>query len=304
MKLRLATVPATAVIALLMLPIGSTAHASTWTSVESLAGHHPISVIVDGKPRNYFRLTPDQPLVVPGDGPGRLRIYSRAEFAKGANGVVSYTLRVMDGKHELEHEDTETSPSDRVHLAASGAAVGKSRRLTVDVPQGASDLRLEVSGVSSMLVRLQRAAALRNGVTMVSLTPVDAWRSVLVAEGEKSIPYYSIAVGKPVRVRVVGPTTLEVMTRLDFDASMRGTQPYQVSVTERSKRIRNTQFKTTKATTATYLNLQDRVPSKFDRFSLPVPAGTHEFLIDLVAPAGKTAEVHVRMPEPTVGHVE
>lgn len=304
MTRRPGTACAAGLLALLLLWIDSPARAGTWEAIENLNGQRPVSVIVDGKTRIYYRLSPDRPLVVPLEGPARLRVISRVEFGKGAGGVVSYTLRAMNGTHELEHEDTETAPSDRVHLADGGDAVGKSRRMTVEVPAGRHDLRLEVSGVGTMLVRLQRGAAARGVEPMVSLTPVEAWRSVLVTEAEKTIPYYSIATRKPIRLNVVGPTTLEVMTRLDFDASMRGTQAYRVAVSEGGRHVREAEFKTTKATTAAYSNLADRVPSKFDRFTLPVRAGTHEILIELLSPATATAEVHVRMPEPTVGNEE
>jgi len=287
-----------------LLPLApARAGAGTWEAIESLAGHPPVSVIVDGVPRLYYRLSPERPLIVPVEGPARLRLTSRAEFGR-ARGVVSYTLVVKEGTHEIEREETESSPSSRVHLREGGVPVGKSRRMTVDVPAGRHELRLETSGVPGLLVRMHLAAAGRDRTPTVSLTPVDAWRSVIVAEGEKSIPYHSVGVRKPIRVRVVGPTTLELISRLDFDATMRGTQTYRLSVSERGRRLRDATFKTTKATTATYTNLADRVPSKFDRFTMTVGAGTHEFLIELLSPATGIAEIHVRMPEPSVGNEE
>lgn len=64
------------------------------------------------------------------------------------------------------------------------------------------------------------------------------------------------------------------------------------------------EFRTNKATTASYTNLKDRVPSKFDRLMLPIGNGTHEISVELLAPAGGAAEIHARIPQPTVGNEE
>jgi hypothetical protein len=127
---------------------------------------------------------------------------------------------------------------------------------------------------------------------------------VLVAENEKIIPYYTTMAGKPVRLRVVGPATLELITRLDFDSSMRGSHAYRLAISEGGKRLREVEFRTNKATTASYTNLKDRVPSKFDRLMLPIGNGTHEISVELLAPAGGAAEIHARIPQPTVGNEE
>jgi hypothetical protein len=295
---------ARAVAVLLALAAAATeVSAGTWDAIERLPGQPPVTVMVDGKPRLYFRVTPERPLVVPVEGPVRLRLTSRVEFAGGKGDLVSYTLKVLEGTREIERQATETAPSSRVKRADE-ASVGKSRRMTVDVPTGRHELRVVVGGVGAALVRLHQAAPKRGEEPTVSLTPVEAARSVLVVENEKTIPYYSVMAGKPVRLRLVGPARLELITRLDFDPSMRGAHTYRLAISEGGKRLREVEFKTSKAMTASYTNLKDRVPSKFDRLTLPFGEGTHELLIQLMAPAGGAAEIHARIPQPTVGSEE
>jgi hypothetical protein len=138
----------------------------------------------------------------------------------------------------------------------------------------------------------------------VSLTPIKAPRSVSVIEGEKSIAYYSLMPGQPVVLRVVGPSTLDCLTRLDYDATMRGAQAYRLRIVERGRTLRTVDFRTTKSGGATYAELKDRVPSRYDRFSLPVGNGLHEIEVHLVKPANGSAEIHARIPEPSVGNTE
>lgn len=294
---------ACAVTLVLLACTAADVSAGTWDAIERLPDQTPVAVSVDGKPRLYFRVTPERPLVVPIEGPARLRLTSRVDFARTRGDVVSYTLKVLEANREIERQETESAPSSRVK-GADQASVGKSRRMTVDVPAGRHEFRIVAGGVGAVLVRLHQAAPRRGEEPTVSLTPVEAARSVLVAENEKTIAYYSVMTGKPVSLRLVGPTTLELITRLDFGPSMRGTHTYRLAVTERGKRLREVEFKTTKATTATYTNLKDRVPSKFDRLTIPFGEGTHELRVELLAPAGGTAEIHARIPQPSVGDQE
>jgi len=279
--------------------------ASKWEGIERLAGETPHTIKVNGASRVYFRVTPDHAITVPVDGPARLRLTSRVEFPDRKRSVASYTLRVMEGSKEIEHQSTETAPSSRVKRGSDEeGGVGKSRRMTVDVPAGHHDLRVAVEGTSAVLVRLRVAGRTGAEGSTVSLTPVEAWRSVIVVEGERSIPYYSVKAGSPLKLRVVGPTSLDFISRLDFDAAMRGTVGYRLAITEKGRRLRQVDFKTTKATAVSYSNLADRVPSKFDRFTLTFGQGTHEILVELVSPPGAVAEIHVRMPQPSVGSEE
>ncbi len=278
--------------------------AARWEAIERLPGQSPVVVLVEEKPRNYFRITPEKPLTVPIEGPARLRVVSRLELPLGAKQVVSYSVRVTERGAELDRGDTESSASTQVRDPEGKHLIGKSRRLGVDVPAGRHLLTLSVEGAPALLVRLHQAAPASEREPTVTLTPIEAPRSVTVQEGGKTIPYYSVLPGHPVKLRVIGPTSLDLITRLDFDATMRGTQTYRLAVSEHGKRIRDLQFKTTKATTAVYADLADRVPSKFDRVRLPIGRGLHVITIELLSPPGGSAEIHARIPQPTVGTQE
>lgn len=279
------------------------ARGTTWTPIETLPHAAPVEVIVRDKPRVYFRVTPESPVVVPVEGPVRLRVISRMELAPGSHEVGTYRLSATERGTTYKTLDTESAAGTTVKLAVGEGAVCKGRHMGLDVPAGSHSITLGVSGAASVLVRLEQAAAVSDA-PMVTLTPVTAARSVTVAEGEKLLPYYSVLPGQPVKLRVEGPTTVELLTRLDFDATMRGSQSYRLRVSEHGSLLHEIAFKTTKATTASYTNLPDRVPSKFDRSSLALADGLHEIQIEIVEPAGGVVEIHARIPEISVGTEE
>ena len=278
--------------------------AAGWVTIEKLTDAKPVHVLVRGQDRVYFRITPQRPLNVAIDGPVRVRVVTRVELRGAGDTIATYKVRAVENGRELEILDTESSAASETRLADGPGVLGKSRRMTFDVPAGRHRIQLALEGTASALVRLQLSREKIGDEAMVSLTPTEAPRSVSVIEGEKTVPYYSVLPGQPVRLRVIGPTTLELMTRLDFDATMRGTQTYRLRVTERGKALREVEFKTTKATTATYGNLPDRVPSKFDRIVLHLGEGVHELALELLSPARGSAEIRARIPQPSVGNEE
>ncbi len=273
-------------------------------AIEDLPDQTAVRVDVAGKPRAYYRIAAGKEITVELKGPGKLKIVSRAEVSPGAPAAaVSYRVFLREGARVVKEQATESSVSDQAALRG-GSAVCKSRTFTWVIPEGAHRIRLSEAGAPGVLVRLLVSSPNNAVERMISMTPVEASRIVTVAEGEKMIPYYSILPGKPVRWRIVGPTRLELTSRLDFDPTMRGTQVYRLAVLEEGKQAREFEFKTTKATTASYADLKDRVASKLDRAILQMGQGTHEFSVELKAPANGSAEIHVRIPEPSSGEEE
>lgn len=277
------------------------AQAGPWESIESLPKQKPVVVLVKDRARHYFRITPQSPLVVPIEGPARLRVVSRAELPSGDPRSVSYRLRALEGSTVLHEQRTESSTAPHVRLTGARAAIGKSRRMVIDVPSGRHEVTLTVEGVPAVVVRLKRGTPMAGREDMVTLTPIDAARSVTVTEGQKTIPYHTTYAGKPVRLRVVGPSRLDLTLRLDFDATMRGAHAYRVAVTDNGRSLRELAFRTTKSTTASFTNQPDRIPSKFDQARIEIPPGPHDLAIELIQPRNGAAEVHARIPQPTAG---
>lgn len=299
-------IPILAPVILLVLTSAPTYADPRWRALEQVPGHAPVTVDVEGKARTYFRLDRADPLELALTGPGRLQVVTRAEVPAGVEGTVSYRVRIEEKGSLVREQSTESAPALRASIRSARTRVCKSRTFTWTVPAGAHRVRLlgEVAGSApgaKVLARFLVQAEGPRDLPMVSLTPVEAWRSVTLSEGEKLIPYYTVTAGKPVRVRVVGPTDLELTTRLDFDSTMRGEQSYRIGIWEAGRRLRELAFRTTKATAVVYTDLRDRVPSKMSRVTLPVGEGTHELDVHLAQPMHGSVEIHVRIPQPLVG---
>jgi len=299
------TRPTSALLVLSSLLSVSPALADTrWRAIESIPDQAALRVEVGGKARIYYRIANAGEFTVEVNGPGRLKVISRAEVLPGLKAaVVPYRVSMREGTRIVKEQATESSVTDQAVLHG-GSAVCKSRTFTWAIPAGAHRIRFTETGAPGVLVRLMVSNASAASQTMISITPIEAPRTVTVSEGEKMIPYYSVLPGKPVRWRILGPTRLELAARLDFDPTMRGPQVYRLAVVEEGKKPREYSFQTTKATTALYADLKDRVASKLDRIVVELGAGTHELSVVLRAPANGSAEIHARIPEPSTGEEE
>jgi hypothetical protein len=275
-----------------------------WRAIESIPDQAALTVDVGGKARIYYRIAYTGEFTVEVKGPGRLKVVSRAEVPPGVTAaVVPYRVSIREGTRTVKEQATESSVTDQAVLHG-GSAVCKSRTFTWAIPAGAHRIGFAQTGAPGVLVRLLVSNASAASQPMISISPIEASRTVTVSEGEKMIPYYSVLPGKPVRWRIVGPTRLELAARLDFDPTMRGPQVYRLAVLEEGKKPREYSFRTTKATTASYADLKDRVASKLDRVVVELGAGTHELSVVLRSPASGSAEIHARIPEPSAGEEE
>lgn len=275
----------------------TTGFAATWTGVDRLPGREPVRVKVDGEKRAYFRATPRVPLDLTLEGPLRLRVISRVELPQRTQGAVSYGLRVSTGNRLLERQRTEALPSTEARLGKTAGTLAQSRQMIVDVPGGSHHLTVSVEGRRPVLLRLLTGAPVLDEERSVGLLPVEPSGRVLLRDEDKTVPYYTVRAGSPVRFEVAGPTTLELISRLDFDTTMRGAQSYRLAISTDGQRPSKVDFNTTKALTATYVELPDRVPSKLRRLELPIGPGPHAIAVDLVRPTGGSVQVRARLPQ-------
>lgn len=293
------------VVSIASTTLGVAAHAGAWDPVEKIAGTRPVIVQVNRKSRIYFPLSAKRPLSIDVEGPARLRVVSRAQVSAGAATPVTYSIRASTGGKMLGETRTESSPAPDARRKDGKGVLCKSRALLVEVPAGHHPITISAGGASPLLVRILVASPRRAPqARMVSLTPVEARTSLTVVEAERMIPYYATRRGAPVRFRVVGPTTLEITSRLDFDATMRGAQRYRLAYRVGTAIVREESFTTTKAAAATYSEAKDRVPSKLDRVVLAIGEGVHDVSVELTAPKSGTAQIHARIPQPSVGNEE
>lgn len=270
---------------------------SNWRAVEEIPGLAPVQLNVQGESRVYFVATAGKPLKLAVAGPMDMKLVSRLKMDRSQL-VGTYTLQVLAGGKVIATQQTETGPSKASPIAGGNFVPAKSRTFEFHVPAGAREITLRPEGSAIVFVRLFKTWDGPTGRRdrMISLTPLSSGRTVTLVEGEKQILYYTVTHSEKVEFRVIGPTPVQVLARLDFGPSMRGSQRYTLAAALDERELPPYVLQTTKATAASYRERPDVVPSKYDTFSLDVPVGVHVLSLRLTGPVGATGEVHVRIP--------
>jgi hypothetical protein len=128
----------------------------------------------------------------------------------------------------------------------------------------------------------------------------DAVYDLQFASGNRST-YYHLGPETPVTFKVHGPTTLTIYTRLDFDQTMNGSQTYSLEVSCDGEVWRCFHYHTEKLTSARYVQRDDILPGARKVMSVPVPKGTHEYVLRCVRPSRCGVAVQIRLPKADLG---
>jgi hypothetical protein len=240
-----------------------------------------VDVTISGKNHNYYVLQPGTKVVVEVKGPSKLRIISRAVF-DGAGDTVTYTFAGQrKGTRKTTAYKHTTHAAEKVEIAGmTGKHVGLNRIKVVDVPRGNQvyTFTLPKSATTDVLLHFTLDAnEFTRGTSVVALTPAEYTTAVDLVSREEMTPYYRIGTGHQVVLKLVGPVTLKVLSRIEFDANMNGKQKWKVRVTEDGKTKGTYSLASRKSELATYRETSALVPSRAETFFVEVPAGEHRY---------------------------
>ena len=227
---------AMALAAILMMAAALPASAA-WKSLRPQDQAGEVCVRVGAQDFDYILLDPQEPARFRVRGPKRLKIISRYIFGKEDSGNPRYVMRVfVDGQEELV-KALHGEVLANAQLCGRSGEVSVLRRSYLNVPTGLHDVEIvgDTPASGRIAARVFRESRSK-GPRLVSFSPeaFDGVYELQFASGSLST-YYHFSEDAPLRFRVIGPTTLQIDTRLDFDQGMSGSQPYELLVVQDGK---------------------------------------------------------------------
>jgi len=238
-------------------------------------------ILVAGKRRQYFVLEEGRSIEIKVQGPSRLKVVSRV-ILNGAADSTEYTfLALRKGSRKTLTFSHRTHASDKVaFVGAAQGAISASRLKIVDIPRGEHVYTLYLPKNSGRKLLLRFALdthAFTNGTRVVAMTPGEFTTQVDLVTAEEVSAYYRIGTGEHVALALIGPATLKVMARIEFDVHMTGKQKWKVLVTE-DGRVKSTYSLTSiKSEITTHREASGLVASRAEVFYVEVPDGEHRY---------------------------
>ena len=254
-------------------------------------------VLFGKKERGYHRLAPKTTLRIEVEGPGTLTVGSRVLLPDNGPGSQRYSIVVREGRTERARQTTQADRSTS-RTKNDNIPVGKLRKTKINLKDGLYrfDVALENTAAPGAMMRFTFERA-RGAKKQVPIEALSYGKVVTARVKERLITYYVATPERKVQVRVIGPTTLKVTSRLNFDAAMVGKQRFTVVVQEKEKTILRKTLSTSKALDVSYKELKDVSPGKAVSFIVKVPPGEHRYTLALDRLPGKSAGFRFAIPE-------
>jgi hypothetical protein len=244
-----------------------------------------MDILVSGKRREYFVLEEGRSIEIKVQGPSRLKVVSRAILNSAADSTEYTYLALRKGSRKTLTFSHRTHASDKAEfVGAAEGAISASRNKIVDIPRGEHVYTFYLPKNSGRKLFLRFALdtnAFTNGTPVVAMTPGEFTTQVDLVTAEEVSAYYRIGTGEHVAMTLIGPATLKVMARIEFDVNMSGKQKWKVQVTE-DGRVKGTYSLTSiKSDITTYHQLSTLAASRAEVFYVEVPAGKHRYEFSL-----------------------
>ena len=267
------------------------------------SGGKAITLVISGKEKEYYELSPGTPLKLDLDGPGKLTVISRLLIPKGSSAAEHYSIRITDGPKTVKLHSTQTDRSDAA-VRGSDDLPAKSRKFTVDVPEGQATYAFKLEETArNAAVRFQFESK-RGPGGMVAIEPLSYDRIVTATIKEKLVAYYVSSATRDVRLRVVGPTQVMVSARLNYDDRLKGEQKFSIIVKDAQGVVIQRAFQTTKSTGLSYTEWKTVVPGKPNQFMLTVPSGEHSYRFSLGESLAQSVSLRFSVPKGDLSNEE
>ncbi len=260
-------------------------------------GEKAVMLSISGNQVPYYQLSKSGELKIKVEGPADLKVFSRLSYPAGANGAQKYTLEISDNGKPLRTQSSAAERSQGV-FPELGVAAGMSRKLTLHIPRGSHTLGFRLKETSAPGVFLRVLYHSRAATAKLSLlTPLAYSRVVTASVNESLIAYFVATKDREVKLRVIGPLTLRVESRLNYDSRMIGDQKYGIVMTENGKTVRTVPLLAQRSTAVTYKDWADVVPGKLKTFTFNVPAGEHTYSFLLEQGIPQSVSLRFQIPE-------
>ena len=261
-------------------------NASMWLPLKPDQAPPPVKVLVQGRLLNYYPLDQGATLELTVQGPETLRVLSRVEFGRDSTDEKSYYVRYERGDGKKGHIGCKATATAGAILADSQSVhLGNARIAYIEVPSGQHSYRFsrESKDKEKLYFRFYvQSSDMEAQSQNVIFTPAKYTAAVNLIVKEEQSTYYRVGPQDSVTVSLIGPTTMQVLSRLEFDATMVADQKFLIRVYEDGKPKQIIPFRSQPSDIADYQGRSDKIAGKADKLFVEVPRGKHEYAFEII----------------------
>jgi len=241
-----------------------------------------ITIIISGKHRIYYSLSIIEPIIVTTKGPGKLRIITRGQFDPQGKTTMDYSVyyRVNGGQKIKADFDNVKRDSKAKFKETTLGYPGTGEDIIMELGRGEHTIELWCGTENSKInVRFLFTEIKAKRIDWVSLSPLYPNEPVDLVTNETVYCYYRFSEKKPLKIKITGPTTFRVLSRVENHYQMKGRINYRLQVKE-DKAVKNTYLLSSfRSEVTVYRRGCGKTPGKAREIVITVPKGTHIYEI-------------------------
>jgi hypothetical protein len=241
-----------------------------------------IAIVSAGKARTYYPLSAQRSSIISVEGPGQVRILTRARFTPQSGDELEYSVRYrMDGGRENTFDVEGVTRSEAVvYKERTPGVPGDSRGITLKIGRGVHSIELalldSLPQVSARYLFTHRKEKKAKWVALAPLAPLEP---VDLFAGEGAVHCYRFSSEKPLKIEIIGPTDLRILTRVENSFNMKGVARYRLQIRQQGRVLQSFQLSSNRSETTTYRNNSKLVPGKAREIVFKVPKGKQQYEI-------------------------
>ncbi|MBC8277806.1 MAG: hypothetical protein H8E46_06215 [FCB group bacterium] len=260
-----------------------------------------VKIQVKGKDRTYYRLDNKRSLELNVKGPTTLKVISRLNMRdKKAGEKIDYKIYCTHNGKKT-HFTKSAVISKGIEFGHSGEGnIGTGETFVLNLPSGENIIKLYLGKKDESIVYIRPLKELDqviSGTKRVAIDPAEYSKEVMILVKESEYDYFRIGNNDSLKLKIIGPATLRVMSRLEYDITMNGEKKYRMQVYEDGGLKNTFLLNTIISQSAVYAETNtNKILSRADDFFVEVPAGEHNYTF-IVLDSGRSALLKFYIPE-------
>lgn len=241
-----------------------------------------VTILVSGKTSHYYSLSHQTASVISVNGPGKLKVITRARLAQAKDSKANYEIRyVVNGGVQQKSKITGATRAEAASYADDITGIpAQGKEIEITLGRGSHTIEFLIAD-ATVQVEARYLFTPTKGQKMewISFSPKAPSEPVELISKETNVKYYRFSKQKPLKVEVTGPTELRMLTRIENHFNMKGRIHYRIQVKDNNVILNTYQLNSTHSEEAVYRDNSSLIPGKPCEFVIEVPKGMHVYEI-------------------------
>lgn len=239
-----------------------------------------VSTVISGKTRSYYSLSAVDSSLITIEGPGTLEVNTRGQFKPGEREVIKYVIIYsIDGGPQKNYTVNSVGRSKEAAYPDGTLGVpGQLKSFEIELLRGNHTIEFKLKdSMVNVAARYSFKPAKIKKQEWLAFSPMQPSEPVDLISKETSTSYYRFSMEKPMKVEIIGPTELRVLTRIENQYQMKGTINYRVQVKENNIVLNTYQLHSKPSEITVYKDVNDLIPGTACEFVIYIPKGKHVY---------------------------